>query len=241
MSTLNPLKFVGGLVLEVGAVVAALAILPGLGGWGSSDNRLSNASAESLLPNQVYFNADSSRVLDEPAQRTAPPVAGQNDFAPPPPLTQQRYVENMLDHNSQRAIDAAARLWNQGDRLLPPDLRVRRDLADDQTGEPLREIRSRETMPRETPHATLRETRPITADYRTDNYNPAPPVAIPQANTDYRQPSYYAPRATQVQPSYAAPNYTAPSYSPPSNYQTPNYTAPRYSAQEQPRQLDERY
>lgn len=184
MSTMNPLKFVGGLVLEVGAVIAALAILPGLGGWAGSDSqKFSSTAAESIIPNQVYFDANSSRVLDEPAQRATPPAAWQNDFAPAPPVTQQRYVENTLDHNSQRALDAAARLWNQGDRLLPPDLRVRRDAADDRAGEPLREYAPRESMPR-------------TADHRTDHYYTAPSPP-PSASPEYRRTSHYAPSTTR--------------------------------------------
>ena len=125
MSTMNPLKFVGGLVLEIGAVIAVLAILPG---FGSSEPSLPLSSLAPAVPNQVFFNAESSRVLDNaPRRNPAPPAAWQNEFSPPPPREQQRFVEGMLDHNSQRALDATARLWNQGDRLLPPELRVRRE------------------------------------------------------------------------------------------------------------------
>jgi hypothetical protein len=217
MSTLNPLKFVGGLVLEVGAVIAALAILPGLGGWAGSDPmKLSNTAAESIIPNQVYFDANSSRVMDDPTQRTSPPAVWQNDFAPPPPMTQQRYVENTLDHNSQRALDAATRLWNQGDRLLPQDLRVRRDVVEDRTSEPLREytprqVAPRDTMPRE---MTPRDILPRTADYRVEDNYAAP---SPPATTEYRRPSHYAPPAAR------------------------NEFTPRYNAQEQPRRMDVRY
>lgn len=213
MSTLNPLKFVGGLVLEVGAVVAALAILPGLGGLGASNPSLSNTSAESIIPNQVYFDANSSRMIDEPTPRTSAPAAWQNDYAPAPPVAQQRFVENTLDHNSQRALDAAARLWNQGDRLLPPDLRVRGDVADDRGGEPLREYSPRAMMPRDTV-PLQRELMPRTADYRVDNNAAAP---APAASPEYRRPSYYAPPI-----------------------QRSEFT-PRYSAQESPRRMDERY
>jgi hypothetical protein len=226
MSTLNPLKFVGGLVLEVGAVVAALAILPGLGGLGGNNSALSNTSAESIIPNQVYFDANSSRLVDEPTPRTTPPAAWQNDYAPVPPVSQQRYVENTLDHNSQRALDAAARLWNQGDRLLPPDLRVRREVADDRSGEPLREYSPRDVMPRDTiplqREVMTREMMPRTADYRTDNnyannYTaPSPPTQ--PASPEYRRPSYYAP---PTQRSEFTPRYS--------------------STQEQPRRMDERY
>jgi hypothetical protein len=230
MSSMNPLKFFGGLVLEVGAVIAALAILPGLGGLGGSNPALSNTAAESIIPNQVYFDANSSRVMDEPVPRTSPPAAWQNDYAPPPPVSQQRFVENTLDHNSQRALDAAARLWNQGDRLLPPDLRVRRDVVDDRGGEPLREYSPRDVMPRDTTplqrepqqrEVMPRELMTRTADYRTDNNYAnnyvAPSQPTQPASPEYRRPSYYAPPT-----------------------QRSEFT-PRYSAQEQPRRLDERY
>ncbi len=202
MSTLNPLKFVGGLVLEVGAVIAALAILPGLGGWvGGDSQRFSSTAAESIIPNQVYFDANSSRIIDEPT-RTSRPTAWQNDYAPTPPVTQQRFVENTLDHSSQRALDAAARLWNQGDRLLPPDLRVRREVPNEQNEqvvdrsvEPLREYAPRETMQRQTmPREPMpRDLMPRTADYRLDEDYSKSSFTTPE----YHRPSHYAQPSTR--------------------------------------------
>jgi hypothetical protein len=252
MSTMNPLKFVGGLVLEVGAVIAALAIIPGLGGSGltnfgqlssAPNDRLAMPAASADMPNQVFFSADSSRVIDEPAARPTPPAAWQNDFAPPPPVSQQRYVENMLDHNSQRALDAAARLWTQGDRLLPPELRVQRQPANppanqpssrDYAGEPVRQYQQ--------------------------PYQPQP--VYPQQRPAYsqQQPAYSQPQPQPYQPQYQQPVRTyaqnresiaeevlpsAPEIDRPSNYAPVNSLnqrpQPRYSAQDQPRYVDRRY
>lgn len=135
--TLNPLKYLGGLVLEIGAVVAALAFIPALGGSpaeffppGSSQSSRLGPHSESVIPNQVFFDAQSTRVMDQAALHRQPArSAWQNDFAPPPSVADQRFVENMLDHNSQRAMDTALRAWNQSDELLPPDLRVRREAS----------------------------------------------------------------------------------------------------------------
>lgn len=213
MSTMNPLKFMGGLVLEIGAVIAVLAIIPGLGGseslrlTGANTSPASSFANNSLAPmtNQVFFDAQSSRVLDEPNQQR---TAWQNDLIPPPPAAQQRYVEEMLDHNSQRALDAATRLWTQGDRLLPPDLRVRREAADQHAGEPIRDLSQR---------------RPA---FRADD-NRADNEIVPE---------YVVP------PAVAEQNYNRPShYAPPQNRPTSRYSPPRYSAQEQPRRVDERY
>jgi len=120
---MNPLKFVGGMILEIGAVIAVLAMLPA---FGSRDAQYPAASFTESQPNQVFFDARSSHVvgnLNEPTPR----AAWQSDLVSPPPVAQQRYVESTLDHNGQRALDAAARVWNQGDQLLPPELRVRRE------------------------------------------------------------------------------------------------------------------
>jgi hypothetical protein len=252
MSTMNPLKFVGGLVLEIGAVIAVLAIIPGLGG--SEALRFSNAGfnansslpgnsfatnsvTPASLPNEVFFDAQSSRVLDNPNQeRGRPRSAWTNDLVPPPPVAQQRYVEEMLDHNSQRALDAAARVWNQGDRLLPPELRARRqppaenlaanyDRAPQHAGEPIRDLGTRRPVP----------------EYRTEEYRPnqfgssdeiVPEHVVPPttAERNYSRPSHYSPvQANSVQGN-PAPNFAPSRYSP-----------PRYSAQEQPRRIDPRY
>lgn len=222
MSSMNPLKFLGGLVLEVGAVIAALAVLPGLGGWANSDSlKLSNTAAESVIPNQVYFDANSSRLVDDPLQHTSPPAAWQNDFAPAPPVPQQRFVENTLDHSSQRALDAAARLWSQGDRLLPADLRVRREPMDVRNDEP-RNMASRNSEPlREYMLQDQPRDLPRSADYREEgSFGPSQPAYSQQQPLplEYRRPSHYA------QPSAPRHEYT-----------------PRYSAQDQPRRVDERY
>lgn len=136
--TMNPLKYLGGLVLEIGAVVAALAFIPALGGSpaeffqpGSTQSRtFGSPLSDPTFPNQVYFDAQSTRVMDQAALNRQPVrSAWQNDFAPPPSAADQRFVENMLDHNSQRAMDTALRAWNQSDELLPPDLRVRREAS----------------------------------------------------------------------------------------------------------------
>jgi|GEM_PF-4148853 len=219
MSTMNPLKFLGGLVLEVGAVIAALAILPGLGGSGlnftglgsANNDRLVMPTAAGIIPNQVYFDAKSSRMVDEPRQ--APPAAWQNDFAPPPPATQQRYVENMLDHNSQRALDAAARIWTQGDRLLPPELRVRREpqlptqpqfqsqsQQQNYTGEPIRDWQQ--------PRTEFRAEREAYSQPQPTNSQPQSAYSQQQPAADrvltsepprYVQESHYAPASRPAQ------------------------------------------
>jgi hypothetical protein len=134
MST-NPLKYLGGLILEIGAVVAALAFIPALGGVpaqfimpaSAQPQGLGPVSQHPAIPNQVFFNARSDRLLDSAArQGESVRTPWQNDFAPQPSVAEQRFVETMLDHNSQRVLDSAVRLWNQGDELLPPELRVRR-------------------------------------------------------------------------------------------------------------------
>lgn len=272
MSTMNPLKFVGGLVLEIGAVIAVLAIIPGLGGsealrlsqngFSANSSMAPNSFATSpvtpaSLPNEVFFDAQSPRVLDNPnQQRPARPTAWQNDLVPPPPVAQQRYVEQMLDHNSQRALDAAARVWSQGDRLLPPELRVRReapienlatnnDRAPQHAGEPIRDLSPR----RQVREYRTEEYRPD--DYRSNNYNSnneiVPEYVVPPtvAERNYSRPSHYAPvqrnsaQGTSVAGNSVqgnpAPSFTHSRYSPPSN------PAPRYSAYEQPRRLEERY
>ncbi|WP_254509422.1 hypothetical protein [Anatilimnocola floriformis] len=242
MTTMNPFKFVGGFVLEVGAVIAALAILPGLGGsnllnFGHASNgnlpsdRLA-AQAE-VIPNQVYFSADSNRVMDQPQQRPTPPAAWQNDYAPTPPVAQQRFVENMLDHNSQRAMDAAARLWNQGDRLLPAELRVRRETPTNNqyAGEPVRQYQ----QPPQQPQSYQPQ--------QTDRYQP-------QSQYQQQPSQYYQQQAQQPRSAYRNDREmiaedVLPS-SPEINRQ-PSHYAPsprmqsRYSAQEQPRRLDGRF
>jgi hypothetical protein len=144
--SMNPFKYLGGLVLEIGAVIAALAFLPALGG--SPVDLLPQPRSSSLAPaapNQVFFDAQSNRMLDT-ATRYPQPGRGawQNDFAPPPPVAQQRFVEGMLDHNSQRALDTATRIWTRGDELLPPELRMRREenppLATRELNPPSREL-----------------------------------------------------------------------------------------------------
>jgi hypothetical protein len=124
MSTMNPLKFAGGMILEIGAVIAVLAMLPAMG---NREAAYSATPEVSDSPNQVFFDATSSRVVDSARSSSQQTKTWQSDLVPLPPIAQQRYVENTLDHNSQRALDAAARIWNQGDRLLPPELRVRRE------------------------------------------------------------------------------------------------------------------
>ena len=261
MSTLNPLKFFGGLVLEVGAVVAALAIIPGLGGGlphfgqttpdrisleAPSNQRPPVAQADQI-PNQVFFSADSSRMMDQPQARPTPPAAWQNDYAPAPPVTQQRYVENMLDHNSQRAMDAAVRLWSQGDRLLPQDLRVRRDqpnngqpvnnqpinntLNNNQyAGEPVRQYQQpqqpqRVAQPNYSQPTYSQPQQPPRSAYAMDRESLAENV-LPSSPEVYRQPTQ------PVQPRQTPPSYYAP---------TNRMQQSRYLPQEQPRQLDGRY
>jgi hypothetical protein len=253
MSTMNPLKFVGGLVLEVGAVIAALAILPGLGGSGltnfgqlsstSNDRLAMQGTSADIIPNQVFFNADSSRMIDEPQSRPTPsaysqqkPAAWQNDFAPAPPVSQQRYVENMLDHNSQRALDAAARLWTQGDRLLPQELRVRREMPNHQVpsnhqtaGEPIRQYQQPQ----------VRQPEP------QQRYQPQPYQPQPYQPHSYQQPNSQQPRAVYSPDRESIAEEVLPS--PPEVYRQPAQYAPaspapqRYSVQEQPRYLDRRY
>lgn len=128
MSTMNPLKFLGGMILEIGAVVAVLAMLPAMGTRGESAYSQSAYPAVpemNSVSNQVFFDARSSRVVDDRSTHPPTRAAWQSDLIAPPPATQQRFVEDSLDHTSQRALDAAARLWNRGDRLLPPELQVR--------------------------------------------------------------------------------------------------------------------
>lgn len=157
--SMNPLKYLGGLVLEIGAVVAALAFIPALGGSPAPIQYLQPASAPSLSgpisTNQVYFDAQSTRVLDPAAlarQPANPPqrarTAWQNDFAPLPSPAEQRYVEQMLDHNSQRAMDTALRVLNRGDELLPTDLRMRREEAPPSQ----LQLQPRQPLPMQTQH-----------------------------------------------------------------------------------------
>ena len=130
--SMNPLKYLGGLVLEIGAVIAALAFLPALGGSPAALFTPASQSTQ-LAPatsNQVFYDAQTTRVMNPAALDQQPArTAWQNEFAPQPNVAQQRFVEGMLDHNSQRAMDTAARVWNRGDELLPPDLRVRREVS----------------------------------------------------------------------------------------------------------------
>jgi hypothetical protein len=145
MSTMNPLKFFGGMILEIGAVIAVLAMLPALG---SRDAQYpAAASFSESQPNQVFFDARSSRVVGNVNEQPVPRAAWQSDLVSPPPVAQQRYVENTLDHNGQRALDAAARFWNRGDQLLPPDLRVRHDPAP-----PMNELVPSHYAPRSSPN-----------------------------------------------------------------------------------------
>jgi hypothetical protein len=174
--TMNPLKYLGGLVLEIGAVVAALAFLPALGGSpaeffsptsspsGSRGPAYGQALPNQAIPNQVFFDAQTPRVMDQAALNRQP-VRGawQNDFAPQPSAADQRFVESMLDHNSQRAMDTAARVWTRGDELLPPDLRVRGEANPPREMIPPREVRP------------LREVQS-------------------QPRTEYNPPSHYAPQ-----------------------------------------------
>jgi hypothetical protein len=134
------------MILEIGAVIAVLAILPGMGSreaaypspTAASSGR-NGGSFYSDVPNQVFFDARSSRLVDDPGRPPQPSGIRHNELIPVPPVSQQRYVENSLDYNSQRALDAATRIWDQGDRLLPPELRVRRDAE----AAPLRELPQR--------------------------------------------------------------------------------------------------
>jgi hypothetical protein len=159
--SMNPLKYLGGLVLEIGAVVAALAFIPALGGSpadffqpaASRSPALGPAHSNQPFANQVYFDAQSTRVMDQAAFNRQPVrSAWQNDFAPPPTVADQRFVESMLDHNSQRAMDTALRVWNRGDELLPSELRTRREAAPPQQLNPPREfsppVAARELKPR---------------------------------------------------------------------------------------------
>jgi hypothetical protein len=125
MSSMNPLRFFGGMILEIGAVIAVLAMLPAVG---SRDWQPTSFSSEPKAgPNQVFYDARSSRTLEDSYPRVQPPAAWQSDLVSPPPAAQQRYVEDSLDNNGQRVLEAAARLWQRGDQLLPPDLQVRRE------------------------------------------------------------------------------------------------------------------
>src|SRR4051812_17722482 len=109
MSTMNPLRFLGGMILEIGAVVAVLAILPGMGSREVVNPYATNSNGAPYneIPNQVFFDARSSRLVDDPGRPPQPSGFRQNELIPVPPVSQQRYVENSLDYNSQRALDAA--------------------------------------------------------------------------------------------------------------------------------------
>lgn len=236
MSTMNPLKFVGGLVLEIGAVIAVLAILPGMGS--SEPSGLSSLSSAPLQSNQVYFDAKSSRVLGASEQRVAPPAAWQNDFAAAPPVNQQRYVEEMLDHNSQRALDAAARVWNQGDRLLPPELRVRREAAES-AGAPQRSVYDE---PNRFDHQSAEPIRPITP---RNAARPRDLLAAPnEGGSNPYAGAEFNPRQNVPLPT---PAPQLGSYIPPPaprDLARPSHYAPagqRYGLQDQPRRLDNRY
>ena len=158
--TMTPLRYLGGLVLEIGAVVAALAFIPALGGspaelfqpGPTQSSSFGPPSSNQMISNQVFFDAQSTRVM-EPAALNRQPVrsAWQNDFAPQPTVAEQRFVENMLDHNSQRAMDSALRVWNRGDELLPPDMRMRGEVNPPRELVPARDVRPLEqvqTLPR---------------------------------------------------------------------------------------------
>ncbi|QDU30920.1 hypothetical protein ETAA8_60730 [Anatilimnocola aggregata] len=141
----NPFKFLGGMVLEIAAVVAVLALLPALGSREKQATALSQLS--SAIPNQVFFDAKSARTLDlipptqvphdQPVQsqyapaRSTPPAVWASDFSRPAPVAQQRFVEEMLDYNSQRAMDVATRVFQRGEELLPAELRVARQPANE--------------------------------------------------------------------------------------------------------------
>ena len=277
MSTMNQLKFLGGLVLEIGAVIAVLAIIPGLGG--SEALRFSNAGfnansslpansfatnsvAQTSLPNEVFFDGQSSRVLDNPNQdRSRPRSAWINDLVPPPPVAQQRYVEEMLDHNSQRALDAAARVWNQGDGLLPPELRVRPQPATENLAanydrgpksaysqQPANLQQQSAYSQQQSAGEPIRDlgTRRRVPEYRTEEYRPnqfghsdeiVPEYVVPPttAERDYGRPSHYAPMPNPAPSRYAPPSNPLPNGSLPSN------SPQRYSVQERPRRMDQRY
>jgi len=125
----NPFKFLGGMVLEIAAVVAVLALLPT---FYSESATTSVSQLSSITPNQVFFDAKSPRNFDLTSTgQSTPPAVWGSDFARPASPQQQRFVEGVLDHNSQRAMDVAARVWQRGDELLPTDLRVQRQAANE--------------------------------------------------------------------------------------------------------------
>ncbi len=187
MSAMNPFKFLGGLVLEIGAVIGVLAVLPAMGPQDSTAN--TSLTSE---PNQVFFNAQSSRVYGEPAlPRPAPPAVWQNDFAATPPPAQQRFVEDTLDFNSQRVLDAATRLTNRGDQLLPPELRVPRERIRDESPPIVREFAPA------TP-----ATQPFNS---TQNSYPAQRNLRAQSEPD--RPSYYNPARNNPQPDARSHHY----------------------------------
>lgn len=257
----NPMKFMGGLVLEIAAVIAVLSLLPA---FGSRDPQATSLSQlQSALPNQVFFDAQSARVLDlpasrgvltsptstlEPQVRSTPPAVWASDFSQPRSAPDQRFVEDMLDNTSQRAMDAAARVWDRGEELLPADLRARRQPTQAANEAPRLTPPSHNTPSfGRTPVQNIDRGELIelpsaqrTNDYATSNYssnnypasNYRPQPVHPSFADTYQAPQTQALQSQPLTTGVVHPRFSprpqqpAASYSPPaSHYSNANQTA----------------
>lgn len=288
MST-NPFKFMGGLVLEIAAVVAVLSLLPA---FGTRDPQaVSLSQSATAVPNQVFFDAQSARRLDlvptaqpmpmtsplltpppaaslSPAPalqgndfsaRPTPPAVWSSDYAPRPSAADQRFVEDVLDHSSQRVLDTAARVFERGEELLPTDLRARPQAANEAPRLAMSDVQRMPQQVQRAPltnmdrgelielpsaqparEADLRPTHPSFAE-TYPRQQLLPPTSEPVARPQYRQPllpptnSAYQPSAayqpTPHQPSAYYPSNYTPASPAPANY-APSAYAPTLPPQQ---------
>ncbi|WP_425615919.1 hypothetical protein NA78x_005854 [Anatilimnocola sp. NA78] len=216
----NPFKFLGGMVLEIAAVVAVLAMLPTFSStffWSGEPQATSLSQLPEVTPNQVFFDARSARKFDLGSSQSTPPAVWASDFARPVSPQQQRFVEGVLDHNSQRAMDVASRVWERGDAMLPADLRVQRQAANEiprlapPRNEAVRNYATNYDASRELPLNDLDRGQLVEL-----------PSAQPVRANDYqdRHPSFAETYQRPAPSNYSANNYAANSL-PASNYAAP--------------------
>lgn len=160
MSSSNPFGFMSGMFLEIGAVVAVLAIL-----WQPSAGDTRPAGQPDFFASQpVHFNATPATQY-EPAARTALVREDMFAYRPLPAAHSQQHTEQPAYSQPQPAYSQQP--WRDNERLLP-------------AAPPMREH-----FPPETRQETRFEAQPYVRTLASDR-----PTLSRQPQRDYTPPAY---------------------------------------------------